>query len=253
VTDVAVVRAAIAPLHAEARVSSAQISQRLAGHAVTVLFTEGDWMRVRGEDEYEGWMHRGYADLPAEPAASSDERRLSLGCVVRNRETDWSRALPLGAWLRPSESVVTGDALDAAARDLALPRDPAAIASTAAERFAGTSYQWGGISPWGADCSGIVQTAFWLHGVILPRDAWQQAAVGRDAGSRMSEWNAADLLFFTDRADERITHVGISLGGARMVHLGLARGGYALEHLDSREDAYVTSLMSRFVTARRVI
>ena len=252
-TDVAVVRAAIAPLHAEARVSSAQISQRLAGHAVTVLSTEGEWMRVRGEDDYEGWMHRGYADVLGEPPASSDARRLSLGCIVRDRETDWPRALPLGAWLRPTENVVTGYALDSAARELALPRDAAAIAATATERFAGTSYQWGGISPWGADCSGIVQTAFWLHGVVLPRDAWQQAAVGRDVGSRMSEWNAGDLLFFTDRADQRITHVGISLGGTRMVHLGLGRGGYAVEHLDSRDDRYVMSLMSRFVTARRVI
>jgi hypothetical protein len=253
VTDIAVVRAAIAPLHAEARVSSAQISQRLAGHAVTVLFTEGEWMRVRGEDDYEGWMHRGYADVPGDPPAPPEARRLSLGCVVRDGEQDWSRALPLGAWLRPTENVITGYALDAAARELALPRDAAAIATTAADRFAGTPYQWGGISPWGADCSGIVQTAFWLHGVVLPRDAWQQAGVGQDVGSRMLEWNAGDLLFFTDRADQRITHVGISLGGARMVHLGLGRGGHAVEQLDSRDDPYVTSLMSRFITARRVI
>jgi len=73
------------------------------------------------------------------------------------------------------------------------------------------------------------------------------------AGSGMFEWNAGDLLFFSDRADRRITHVGISLGGARMVHLGLGRGGYAVEQLDSRDDQYVTSLMSRFVAARRVI
>ena len=52
----------IAPMHAEARVSSAQISQRLAGHVVTVLATDGDWLRVRGEDGYEGWMHRGYVE-----------------------------------------------------------------------------------------------------------------------------------------------------------------------------------------------
>ena len=252
-TDVAIVRAAIAPMHAEARVSSVQISQRLAGHAVTVLFTEGEWMRVRGEDAYEGWIHRGYVDVVDEPPASPDERRLSLGCVVRGGDRAWSRTLPLGAWLHASETVVTGYALDASARDLALPRDPAAVATTAVERFAGTSYQWGGISPWGADCSGLVQTAFWLHGVVLPRDAWQQAAVGQDAGSEASRWEAGDLLFFTDRPDQRITHVGISLGGARMVHLGLARGGYAVERLDSRDDAYVMALRSRFVTARRVI
>ena len=77
-TGEVVVRASVAPMHAEARVSSVQISQRLAGHAITVLSIEGDWMRVRGEDGYEGWMHRGY--VGAEPAHLTPvDRRLSLG------------------------------------------------------------------------------------------------------------------------------------------------------------------------------
>ena len=43
-----VVRASVAPMHAEARVSSPQVSQRLAGHAVAVLESVEDWLRVRG-------------------------------------------------------------------------------------------------------------------------------------------------------------------------------------------------------------
>ena len=35
---------------------------------------------------------------------------------------------------------------------------------------------------------------------------------------------AADLLFFSDRSDKRVTHVGIALGERRMVHLALGRG-----------------------------
>ena len=66
-----IVRASIAPMHAEARVSSVQISQRLAGHRVTVLETQGDWLRVRGEDGYEGWMHRGYLDASDHPSGQS--------------------------------------------------------------------------------------------------------------------------------------------------------------------------------------
>ena len=77
------------------------------------------------------------------------------------------------------------------ARIAAFPRDAAAIATTAVELFAGTPYQWGGVSPWGADCSGLMQTAFWLHGVALPRDAWQQAAIGEDAGSDVTRWSPA--------------------------------------------------------------
>ena len=246
-----VVRVSVAPMHAEARVSSVQISQRLAGHVVTVVGTEGDWMRVRGEDGYDGWMHRGYVAAAGDARLTSPVRRLSLGCVVRG--PNGARPLPLGAWIPDGETVVNGEAIVAGARERTFPRDASAICSTAVERFAGTPYQWGGISPWGADCSGLVQTAFWLHGVVLPRDAWQQADIGRDAGTDASTLRPADLLFFSDRDDRRITHVGIALGRGRMVHLALGRGGYAVERFGATDDSYVTALMSRFVSARRIL
>src|SRR5687768_10006318 len=235
-TGTLLVGAVIAPMHAEARVSSVQVSQRLAGHAVTVLATDGDWLRVRGEDDYEGWMHHGYLETPPATGLTSAAPLLSLGCSARRESHGTTRTLPLGAWVRADECVIAGEAVDHAAREQLFPHDAAAIGATAVERFAGTPYQWGGISPWGADCSGLVQTTFWLHGVALPRDAWQQAEVGRDAGSDATRWAPADLAFFSDRPDRRITHVGIALGGARMVHLALGRGGYAVERVTRSEE-----------------
>lgn len=251
---VVLVRAAIAPLHAEPRVSSPQVSQRLAGHALHVQRTDGDWMLVRGADDYEGWVHRGYIDHASSGAVGGARRRLlSLGCATRDASAGVARALPLGAWLRDDEHVTSGAAVDEGERERLFPREASAIATTAAERFSGTPYQWGGVTPWGADCSGLVQTVFWLHGMTLPRDAWQQAQLGGDAGSDLAMLEPADLLFFSERADHRITHVGIALGGARMVHLALGRGGYAVDRLDATGDAYVTALVGRFVTARRVV
>ena len=248
-----VVRASIAPMHIESRVSSPQTSQRLAGHTVEVLEIAGDWLRVRGEDGYDGWMHRGYVLGDGDERPSQATRRtLSLGCVARDAMTGSSRALPLAAWLARTESLVTGSAIEAQERLTTFPRTAGAVARTAVERFAGTPYQWGGVTPWGADCSGLTQTTFWLHGVSLPRDAWQQAEVGDDAGTKAASWLPADLLFFSDRADKRVTHVGIALGESRMVHLALGRGGYAVERLDATDDAYVVALMARFVAARRV-
>lgn len=242
-----VVRVAIAPLFAEPRLSSAQITQALAGHPLGVREMRGDWLLVAGRDEYEGWVHRGYvapAVLPIDPPA-----RLSLGCVVA---ADSRRALPLGAWISDDEVVESGEAVRRTELAQRFPRDGAAIGRTASSYFAGTSYQWGGITPWGADCSGMVQTVFGLHGIALPRDAWQQAECGRGAGA-LERLAAGDLPFFSDRADGRITHVGIALGGLRMVHLGVGRGGYAVESLDDTSDAYVTALRERFRFARRVI
>lgn len=250
----ATIRSAIAPMHSEPRIASQMISQQIAGHRVDVLEDEGDWLRARGADGYDGWMHSGFlARAPKAGARQSRQpARISLGCVTTTA-TGERRALPLRAILSPDEVVKSGEVIDALRVAQRFPLDAAAITQTALEAFSGTSYLWGGVTPWGADCSGLVQSTFALHGVRLPRDAWQQAEVGSDAGRDIGELRAADLLFFSDRPDKRITHVGIALGERRMVHLALGRGGYCVEKLADRSDAYVERLRERFLFARRVL
>lgn len=250
----ATVRSPIAPMHAEPRIASQMISQQIGGHIVDVLEEEGDWVRARGADGYDGWMHSGFlARAPQDSARQSRQpTRISLGCVTRTPAGD-RRALPLRAVLSPDEVVKSGDVVEATQLADKFPLDPVAITRSAQEFFAGTSYLWGGVTPWGADCSGIVQTVFALHGMQLPRDAWQQAERGKDAGRDVGELETADLLFFSDRPDKRITHVGIALGERRMVHLALGRGGYAIERLDHRADPYVDKLRERFLFARRML
>lgn len=248
----AVVVSAVAPMHAEARVSSPQISQRLAGDRVEVLDVEDDWLLVRGDDGYEGWMHRGYLERAEARPALVEEPRISLGAVVRGAD-GVTRPLPLGAALAPADVVVDGEVVAASELARRFPRDAEAIAGSARRYFVGTSYQWGGVTPWGADCSGFSQSIFALHGVTLPRDAWQQALEGADAGTDPLALRPADLLFFSDRPDGRITHVGISLGERQMAHLALGRGGYGVERLDDAEDPYVAKLRERFLFARRYL
>jgi gamma-D-glutamyl-L-lysine dipeptidyl-peptidase len=250
----AIVRAPIAPMHAEPRISSAMISQQLAGHRVDALADEGDWTRVRGADDYEGWVHAGFlAKAPATTARQSRRTtRISLGCTARTT-AGGSRVLPLRAFLAPDETLVAGEIVESTRRAARFPLEPGAIVHSAEMFFAGTSYLWGGVTPWGADCSGLVQTVFALHGKRLPRDASMQALVGSDAGSDVGALEAADLLFFSDRDDKRVTHVGIATGEKRMVHLALGRGGYSIERLTDRRDAYVGLLRKRFLFARRVV
>lgn len=246
------VRAPVAPLHGEPRVSSPQVSQRLAGHALTVLGAEGDWLRVRGEDRYEGWVHRGYVTPAGDTVTgAADDRLLSLGCFARVPGGP-GRLLPLGAFLARGERAQAGEAIPEEERARRFPRAPDAICASAVTLFEGTSYEWGGVTPWGADCSGLVQSVFWLHGAQLERDAWQQAVMGRDAGDLRGA-EPADLLFFSDSPGGRPSHVGIALGGERMVHLGLGRGGYAVERLDDEGDEYVRGLRSRLSCIRRLL
>lgn len=262
-TDTTVrVRAAVCPLHADARISSPQVSQALHGALLTILETRDDWRRVRGADAYEGWAHRGYLVDAADDAAGWSSPRWSLGCTVRMRGGA-SLALPLGARVHADATVVHGEAIDEPTRARRFPPTPAAIAASAVEHYAGASYQWGGVTPWGADCSGFVQTVFRLHGITLPRDAWQQALMPdwSPVLEGLAELQAGDLLFFSDREDGRITHVGIAVDGARMVHLALGRGGYAVERFPADRaapardaagaDGYVAALLGRFRSALR--
>ncbi|MGI8497692.1 MAG: C40 family peptidase [Gemmatimonadaceae bacterium] len=244
------VTAAIAPLQAEPRAGSEQLSQRLAGHRVEMLSASEPWLRVRGSDGYEGWMHRGY--LTDSPDSEKEGSRISLGCVVRGVEGRRSQ-LPLGAFLSDGATLESGGAVSVSEQRAHFPADREPVTASACAFFDGTPYVWGGITPWGCDCSGMIQSIFALHGVPLPRDARDQALMGRVAGGVISELESADLLFFSDRDDRRITHVGISLGGPRMVHVALGRGGFALEDLEQRADPYVIALRQRFLFARRVL
>jgi cell wall-associated NlpC family hydrolase len=83
---------------------------------------------------------------------------------------------------------------------------------------------WGGTSIKAMDCSGFTKTAFYLNGVILERDASQQAKTGEDVdiSEGFDNLQKGDLLFFGSKATqergERITHVGIYMGNGEFIH-----------------------------------
>jgi cell wall-associated NlpC family hydrolase len=91
-----------------------------------------------------------------------------------------------------------------------------------------------------------------LHGTQLPRDAWMQGERGVEVAGDPSELRAGDLLFFSDRDDGRITHVAMSLGGARLAHSSLANGGFGINSLDA-SDPVSAGLRKTFRFARRIL
>jgi hypothetical protein len=223
----------------EPDVRTTQVSQLLRGHAADVIGREGLWLRVKGGDEYEGWIHQGYVVSIAdadEPLITGwdDPRPLSLGCTVRDA-TGATRKLPLGALITDGEARTSGLAMTLDDRRRTFPCTGDSITASGQTYFEGTSYEWGGLTPWGADCSGFVQASFALHGVHLPRDAWMQARAGEELPNDLSALEAGDLLFFSDEPEARISHVAMSLGGSRVVHQALGRGGHPVDHFKSDE------------------
>jgi len=240
----------VAPLNAEPRAASEQVSQSVAGHTAEILEARDGWRRVRLADGYEGWMHEGYLGAVA---ASVQVVRISLGCTVRDAARGVERALPFGARVPRDAEIVAGEAVDDAERHARFPATGSAVATSAARWFTGTSYQWGGVTPWGADCSGMVQAVFALHGVSLPRDARVQAEQGKIVMTSRESWRPGDLLFFSERADGRITHVALVANADTLMHVAIGRGGFAVERLDQPLDDYTVGLIGRLRSARRVL
>ncbi len=83
-------------------------------------------------------------------------------------------------------------------------------------------YRYGGGTPSGFDCSGLVSYVFSESaGVVLPRRSEDMSRLG--ASVQLDELEAGDLVFF-NTLGRRFSHVGVYLGDGRFVHAP-ARGG----------------------------
>lgn len=82
----------------------------------------------------------------------------------------------------------------------------------------GVPYLWGGTSVKGVDCSGMVKTAYFAGGIVIARDASQQALTGERLARRRPRCLKGDLIFFGNPASGRVTHVAMYLGEGRFIH-----------------------------------
>jgi len=116
------------------------------------------------------------------------------------------------------------------------PVSPVAVHHTVGERAAaialdqvGTPYRYGGQSPAGFDCSGLVHYAYWQAGKSVPRttgDLWSES---RTVPS--SELRTGDLLFFS--ISGKMQHVGLYIGDGRFVHAPSSGRTVSIESLSS--------------------
>ncbi|UXZ53646.1 C40 family peptidase [Halomonas sp. 7T] len=81
-----------------------------------------------------------------------------------------------------------------------------------AQQAIGTPYRFGGSSPDGLDCSGLVEMTYRAAGIRVPRTADAQFR----ALPQVNAPRPGDLLFFGDGS--KATHVGIYGGNRQMIH-----------------------------------
>jgi hypothetical protein len=254
-----IARSAIVPLYAQPSLRSEQVSQVVLGETGRIDERAGDWRRITVElDGYQGWVHEGYCVETGDEAADrwrQDAGGWSLGATVRlgGRPV----ALPLRARVAIASAGVrlpdgrTGELLEGEV--VPAPAVASAARAQPAERWAlarfeGAPYQWGGVTPWGVDCSGLVQTTFAARGTSLPRDAALQVECG--AVVDLDASRPGDLLFFRGESGDRITHVAFAAAGDALVHSTVACGGVLLESWLPGSRAAV--LRDRLVAVRRM-
>ncbi len=228
----------VAPIQAEPSLRSEQVSQLLYGRVADVSVAQGEWRRVKVRaGGYEGWVNVGYCREVETPEADSWEagaQGWSEGAVAEVRER--LIRIPLGG--RVQVDAKGGIVMPGGRRGKLLSGRVAPAETVASEAramqidkwvlkyFAGAPYQWGGVTPWGVDCSGLVQVTFAARGIALPRDSFLQADVGEPVVLETAR--PGDLLFFSEN-NRSVTHVALVGAGDTLLHSTLSCGGFIQE------------------------
>ena len=191
-------------------------TQALAGEIVTVFEDhEGFAWAQLAADGYVGYLPSAVLAPPGPAVTHRVTVRRTFVYPGPNMKLPPQAVLPFGA----------GAAITDTRGDFALMRDGGAIFSAhlqeqstraddfvaVAEGFLGSPYLWGGKTPDGLDCSGLVQIALTAAGVVCPRDTDMQERALGSAISDSEVLKRGDLVFWRG-------HVGIMQDSERLLH-----------------------------------
>lgn len=261
------VRLSAASLRTRGAHAGEMATQALMGTPLRVLQSGGDWWRVQTPDGYIAYIPSSSVveKTPAQMRAWRGAKRFIVtsldqvkaynsptatgprdvvtdlvnGCIVTIPEgrpnivnRRYHIELPDGR-----EAYVDASALKNIDQWAAQTFNPELILDVAYS-LEGTPYLWGGTSTKAVDCSGLAKTAYFANGIILMRDASQQALTGtRIEAENWRDCRAGDLLFFGTRAG-KVTHVAIYDSNGDYVH---SSGRVKRNSVDPTNPSYLTT------------
>lgn len=197
-------RLSVIPMRCKPSHTSEMISQILYGETLQLIDKQNNWIFVSTlHDNYQGWVQE--KQLKSVKSPSSPILLVSKPLVqsLNNRNS----YLPMGARVVIHEVAnedVT-ETMEMSAESLV----------HLGEKFLGVPYVWGGRTAMGIDCSGYVQLLFMMHGLQLPRDAYQQAEVGKVI--LYEDRNSGHLAYFCN-PEGKINHVGLLVDKNTIIH-----------------------------------
>lgn len=118
----------------------------------------------------------------------------------------------------------------------------------AAEEYKGCQYRWGGKSPYGVDCSGLVFMAFLKNGFIVPRVAKPKDTRGFTVVP-FEQLEPGDMLHFASPG-----HIGLYIGEGRYIHsTGNPRfSGVTISSFREDDPLYLEGLRERIIRCDRI-
>ncbi|MFD2998855.1 NlpC/P60 family protein [Pontibacter toksunensis] len=225
----------LVPLRAETSDRAELVSQLMFGECYQVINTEGNWLQLQlATDGYKGWIDfKQHTAVTPEYfsrwKSSSHARTLSLLQFISIN--DFQVPVGIGSYLPffDGGSIQVNEVrygYSGPASDTSVLPSKTQLVEVALN-FLKFPYLWGGKSMFGIDCSGLTQQVFGICGYQLPRDAYQQVALGQEVHF-VEQTQPGDLAYFSN-AEGRITHIGIMLEGQKIIH---AHGEVRIDQLD---------------------
>ncbi|MTI28029.1 C40 family peptidase [Fulvivirga kasyanovii] len=252
-------RLSVVPVGAQASDKSEQVTQLLFGDHYTINQVSDDrkWLRIEMYfDKYIGWIdvkqHYAISEAYFNQINGADYKICTdlTSSILYNKH---HISIVIGSILPISTNELFKMeeqlAFNGDSKSLSQKREFEYLKQTV-KKYLNAPYAWGGRSPFGIDCSGLVQNVYRICGYALPRDASQQVRSGVAVPS-LEEVMPGDLAFFSG-INGNITHVGIVLEDNQIIH---ASGRVRIDNLDARGivDAQSGQVTHTFSTLRRII
>lgn len=106
-----------------------------------------------------------------------------------------------------------------------------------ARQYLGTPYAWGGTTPDGFDCSGLLQYVFGKYGIDLPRVSYQQANAGKRIG--IDGLKPGDLVAWDNSSrNHGADHIALYIGNGKIIEAPRTGLSVRVRDLESDEDAW---------------